>query len=113
MMMPNSLMQLLIITALIHHAAAFTSASSSLVSRRHELFQHAFESNGMSASESDVEARSLVSTRNSFVTEVLRAAAGISIASSVAMDPSPVYASGGATAGGAYLLSGKIRIFKY
>ena len=112
MMMPNSLMQLLIITALIHHATAFTS-SSSLASRRHELFQQAFESNGMAASESDVEARSLVSTRNSFVTEVLRAAAGISIASSVAMEPLPVYASGGATAGGAYLLSGKIHIFKY
>eukprot|EP00956_Cyclotella_meneghiniana_P020733 scaffold37009_cov22-Cyclotella_meneghiniana.AAC.1 len=81
-MMPSSLLHLLIIAALIHQATAFTSPLNAVVSRRHNIFQQAFESDGIDVSESDVEAKSLVSTRQSFVVEALKAAAGISIASS-------------------------------
>ncbi|KAL3775253.1 hypothetical protein HJC23_004107 [Cyclotella cryptica] len=53
-----------------------------------------------------------VTTRKFFVGEAVRVSFGISIATSATTTPTPAFASGGATAGGAYLLSAKQRYNK-
>lgn len=92
---------LLVIGALIHQATAFLSSPSVGL---------AFQTRGLSrisafGSGYDKSA-SAESTRKSFIEDVIQASLGLSVASVAVTTPQIASASGGATAGGAYLLSG-------
>jgi hypothetical protein len=100
--MMRFLLHLLVVGSLIHRAAAFlASLSNAVVSRKDGKIEDCLGS--QSGSGHDESAGKPTVTRTSFMEEALGASVGISL---VLLNPPPVFASGGATAGGAYLLSG-------
>ena len=103
---------LLAIGVLLHQAVAFipSDAAGNPVRTPGSFDQVLGSCYGCGDIESPVDAKPAVTTRKSFVEDTLRACVGLSIVSTM---PLPVYASGGATAGGAYLLSGENNICSF
>jgi len=97
---------LLVLGVCSFHAAAFLPPSSIAV-RNAVTCNHAVTPHNDIDSGSDSIAASI--TRRSFAENLLKGSAGVSLAY---LSSSPAHASGGATAGGAYLLSAKQRYNK-
>ena len=104
---------LLVIGAFCCQVDAFLPPPTNLnVASRHGLFEIAIGSDGCKESdESAINEKSNVATRTAFMQGVIQASLGACITSCVMSNPLPVFASGGSTAGGAYLLSGEQRSF--
>jgi hypothetical protein len=94
-------LHLLAVGASFNEALAFTSlAGAGVISPGHQgLF--ALDSQSGHDQSPVPQTKPAVATRKSFIDFV-----GVAIASPLVVNPLPVSASGGATAGGAYLLSG-------
>jgi hypothetical protein len=91
-------LQLLVVSALLRQATAFLSlVNSGVTFQRHGQVKNALASFSDGYDESYLQTPA-VTTRKSFVEDVIRASFGLSF---VAMTPSSALASGGATAGGA------------
>lgn len=94
---------LLVILALLHQTTAFlASPYAGVLSVKHGVAGKALGSHRGSGRDEPTG----VSTRKSFIEDAFKASVELSIASSVMVTPQSAVASGGATAGGAYLLSG-------
>lgn len=94
-------LRLLVISVAYHQASAFiSSVDVGVASQRHCFHQYCHTP--------EILGSPAVTTRKLFVGEAARVSFGLWVATSVTATPTPAFASGGATAGGAYLLSGEV-----
>lgn len=97
------------IGAVCRQVSAFLPSRTSLdvAYQRRGLFDISIGSDmGSESEESIFKEKSTLTTRTAFMQDAIKASFAMSIASFAMNYPLPAFASGGATAGGAYLLSG-------